>query len=42
MKEGCPHYMEAQNQSYWCCYYKNMMVDKNDCKNCKYGKFVNK
>ena len=30
---GCPHITDMQMQSYWCCYIKNAMVDKNDCKN---------
>ena len=38
---GCPHITDMQMQSYWCCYIKNAMVDKNDCKKCKYGKIIN-
>ncbi len=40
-EKGCPHLQEINNQSYWCCYIKNSMVDKNDCKECKYGKILN-
>lgn len=39
--KGCPHIQEISMQSYWCCYIKNSMVDKNDCKKCKYGKILN-
>lgn len=38
---GCQHITDMQMQSYWCCYIKNAMVDKNDCKKCKYGKIIN-
>lgn len=40
--KGCPHIYEINCQSYWCCYIHNKMVDKNDCKKCKYGKTLNK
>lgn len=40
-KNGCPHISDMQMQSIWCCYVKNAMVDKNDCKKCKYGKILN-
>lgn len=40
-KGGCPHIVEINTQHYWCCYIKNCMVDKNDCKKCKYGKTIN-
>lgn len=38
MKNGCPTSRIDREQVYWYCSYKNAMVDKNDCKKCKYNK----
>ena len=40
-KNGCPHIQEMHQQSIWCCYIKNSMVDIKDCKKCKYEKTLN-
>ena len=37
---GYPHIADIQMQS-WYCYIKNAIVDKNDCKKCKYRKIIN-